>query len=88
MSHAEMSREDLAALVAKYEAENKVLRVAATKKQRALEIKVSPKGAVQINGLQRFPTTLYADQWTRLLEQKEEILAFIENHRDQLATKD
>ncbi len=54
---------------------------------RELTIKVSQKGAVSVYGLQRFPVTLYAEQWERLLDIAIEIQTFINNHRDSLATK-
>lgn len=60
--------------------------VAAMKKQagRQLTVKVSDKGAISVYGLQRFPTTLYANQWERLLkpESVEAILKFIEQERE------
>lgn len=31
-----------------------------------ISYKVSPKGALSVYGLQRFPITLYAEQWARL----------------------
>lgn len=33
-----------------------------------LSCKVSEKGAVMVIGLQRFPVTLYAEQWDKLLD--------------------
>ncbi len=53
-----------------------------------LEIKVAAKsGGVSVYGLQRFPVTLYAEQWERLLKDSEKILAFIQEHRSELKTK-
>jgi hypothetical protein len=53
----------------------------------AIKLKVSDKGAVSAYGLQRFPITLYSEQWTRLLAEKDAILAFIEAHKGELSTK-
>lgn len=71
------------------ELENAQLRAKLAEKQKAkgISIKVSPKGAVQVNGLGRFPTTLYATQFTTLLEHKDEILSFIQTNKAQLSYK-
>lgn len=53
-----------------------------------LTLKVSDKGAVSVYGMGRWPVTLYASQWERLLASKDEIVAFIETNRDQLAVKE
>src|SRR5262249_46013911 len=39
--------------------------------------KGSDGGGVSVYGLGRFPVTLYKEQWVRLLEEKETILAFL-----------
>ena len=41
-----------------------------------LTLKVSRKGAVQVNGMGRFPVTLYIGQWERLQKFMDELLAF------------
>ena len=46
-------------------------------KAGTLTIKVSEKGAVSVMGLQRFPVTLYSQQWERVLAHGPTILAFI-----------
>ncbi len=58
---------------------------AATKKK--LTLKVSPKGAVQLDGLRRFPVTLYRDEWEQVLEIGPEIKAFIALNKSKLAEK-
>ena len=55
---AEPTYEELKAKVAAMEAE----------KATGLTFKVSEKGALSVYGLGKFPTTLYAEQWTRLLD--------------------
>ena len=56
-------------------------------KTRPLSFKVSEKGAVSVYGLQRFPVTLYAEQWTRLLDEGDKIRAFIEASKTLLKKK-
>jgi hypothetical protein len=66
---------DLQAEVARLTAENSKLREARNAK---LSLKVSEKGGLSCYGLGRFPVTLYAQQWTRLLDFAETIRAFIQ----------
>lgn len=72
--------EDQAAELARLRAENEAL-----KKQGAssIHMKVSAKGALSVYGLQRFPVTLYVEQWEALLNRADEIRAFINAHADQ-----
>ena len=50
-----------------------------------LAFKVGEKGGVSVYGLgQRFPATLYAAQWLKLLAAKDDLLKFIEENRDKL----
>jgi hypothetical protein len=50
-------------------------------------IKVSEKGAVSVYGFQRFPVTLYAAQWLKLLDKAEVIRKFIADNEHKLAKK-
>jgi len=50
-------------------------------------LKVSEKDAISAYGLGRFPVTLYASQFVRLLGKAPEILAFIEENKAKLAVK-
>ena len=52
-----------------------------------LEVKVSNKGAVQINGLRRFPVTFYKGEWEVLFDNADKIKQFIKDNDKQLATK-
>lgn len=52
-----------------------------------LSLKVSPKGGVQLNGLRRFPVTLYADEWDAVLSRADAIRKFIETNRKKLKAK-
>ena len=45
--------------------------------RRALEFRVSEKGAVSLYGLGRFPVTLYYEQWNRLLEATPRLREFL-----------
>lgn len=66
---------ELLAMIAQLQADNAALKAAPAKK---LSFKVSEKGAVSVYGLSaRFPTTLYASQWERLIAASDEITAFI-----------
>jgi len=56
-------------LQAQVEELKKQLEVEKQKKTTKISFKVSPKGAVSVYGLQRFPVTLYKSQWRLLLEQ-------------------
>ena len=55
---------------------------------RPLSMKVSEKGALSVYGLGRFPVTLYAGQWERLLANVDAIRAFMNANAALLATKD
>ena len=50
-----------------------------------ISCKVSEKGAVSVYGVHvKFPVTLYANQWERLLGQADIVKAFIKAHRAEL----
>lgn len=49
---------------------------------------IGPKGGISVQGLQRWPVTLYANQWPRLLEFGPDILQYIEEHKDELSWPD
>jgi hypothetical protein len=51
-------------------------------------MKVSPKGAVSVYGLGRFPVTLYKEQWEKLLGMSEDIKTFIAENKAALKTKE
>ena len=72
-----MSREELVAALAAEKA----------KSEKQIDVKVSPKGCVQVNGIRRFPITFYKDEWATIFGLKDRIEAFIEENGSQLATK-
>ena len=57
------------------------------RKKNALDFRVSEKGGVSVYGLGRFPVTLYYEQWTRLLEQVDELREFLETNKSALKRK-
>lgn len=59
-----------------------------TEDNNTLRIKVSEKKAVSIYSINRFPVTLYAEQWLHLLDHADEIRNFIHQHSSELATKE
>ena len=58
------------------------------RKPNALEFRVSDKGAVSVYRLGRFPVTLYYEQWVRLLDQADELRAFLEANKGKLKLKE
>jgi hypothetical protein len=58
------------------------------KRSGNLEFRVSDKGAVSVYGMGRFPTTLYYEQWIRLLDRAEDLRAFLEENKGKLKLKE
>ena len=58
------------------------------KRTGALEFRVGEKGGVSVYGLGRFPVTLYFEQWTRLLDQADNLRAFLEENKAKLKLKE
>lgn len=83
MSMTAAEKKELEAL----RAENERLKASKVNGGR-VSLKVSAKGAVSAYGLGRFPVTLYAGQWTRLLAEAKTIAQFIETNKSSLAVKD
>ena len=77
--------EQLMAMIEKLKADNAALKA---KKDRKLSVKVSEKGAVCIYGLNRFPVTLYKNQWEKVIAFIPELQAFLEANKDKLVSKD
>lgn len=72
---AEPTKEELLARIAELEKQVTVKRTG------KLEFKVSEKGGVSVYGLGRFPVTLYAEQWQKLLEVAGELREFVEQEK-------
>lgn len=83
-----MTEETAEQKLARLEAENKALKdQIEQRKPGQLRLKISEKGGLSVYGLGRFPVTLYKEQWKRLLEHAEAIKSFLEEHEQQLKTK-
>jgi hypothetical protein len=80
-----MADEDVQAELARLRAENEALK---QKRNTAVSMKVSEKGAVSVYGLGRFPVTLYQEQWQKLLALADDIKTFIEENRSKLKVKE
>ena len=80
-----MSDDDMKSELERLRAENEALKRSVS---RGLSLKVSEKGALSVYGMGRFPVTLYKEQWLKLLEISEDILAFIKANESQLKTKE
>jgi hypothetical protein len=52
-----------------------------------LTLKVGEKGGVSLYGVGRFPLTLYKEQWMKVLDNAEEIKAFIRENEHLLKSK-
>jgi len=55
--------------------------------RRAIEFRVSEKGAVSVYGLGRFPVTLYYEQWNKLLDHVDALREFLEENKPNLKLK-
>ena len=71
--------------IAKLQAERDAL-AAAKERTNKVSFKVSPKGAVSAYGLQRFPVTLYREQWDRLFAAKGDFDTLVAANPKALAT--
>lgn len=78
----------LRSALAAAQAESAKLKESLKNQPRGLTLKVSTKGAVSVYGMGRFPVTLYAQQWTRLLDQAPALTQFIAANKHALVTKD
>lgn len=69
---------------AKADAESLKVQLAKAKKQAddAIHFKIGQKGGISVYGLQKFPTTLYREQWTRVLSSGDRLAAFIVENDD------
>jgi len=76
---------ELRAKVARQEAE--LAAVKAKPPVSELRLQVSAKGAVSVYGMGRWPVTLYAEQWERILGKSAEIKAFIAANKAKLSFK-
>ena len=75
---SELTKDELMARIADLE------KRLGAKQSGKLEFKVGDKGGVSVYGLGRFPVTLYYEQWIKLLDAKEDLVAFLEGNKSRL----
>ncbi len=81
---SDMTSEQMKEELERLRTENEALK---KRSEKGLSLKVSQKGGVSVYGLGRFPVTLYKEQWEKLLDMSDDILAFIQENESQLKTK-
>ena len=82
------NNEELAAKLA--EAQLKIAQLESeknAKKLKQIEIKVSEKGCVQINGIRKFPITFYRNELEKIFNMKPELENFMNVHSNDLKSK-
>jgi len=80
-----MADEDLRAELERLRKENEALKQA---HKSRVTMKVSDKGGLSVYGLERFPVTLYKEQWTKLISMSGDIERFIRKYDHELKTKE
>lgn len=82
-----MNVKEMEKQIEELKAENAELKA---KKERKLSLKVAQKsGGVSLYGIHsKFPVTMYAQQWEKVLNHADAIRAFIEENRDSLSFKE
>lgn len=80
----------LQAQIAELQAQNEALKAKAMANGiKKISMKVSEnKGCLSVYGIGRYPVTLYAQQWQRLLAVADDIHAFIAANKDELSWKE
>jgi len=69
-------------------AELEALRIERVKSGKGgLYLKVSTKGGISLYGLQKFPVTLYKEQWEKVVAHAGVIQQFISDHAEELKSK-
>ena len=81
---SDMTAEQMKEELERLRAENEALK---KRSEKGLSLKVSQKGGVSVYGLGRFPVTWYKEQWEKLLDMSDDIVAFIQENESQLKTK-
>src|SRR6266446_5341775 len=79
---------ELDAFRARIAEQDKIIAALKAQSDRKLSCKVTDKGGVSVYGLGRFPVTLYASQWDKLLAGADMVRAFLTANRALLSTKD
>jgi ABC-type Fe3+-hydroxamate transport system substrate-binding protein len=75
--------------LARLEKENEELKAQVAERSGGgpLSLKLSPKGGISAYGLGRFPTTLYVEQWLKILDNADQIREFIKANDAKLKRK-
>ena len=81
-----VGNDQIMAELARLRAENEALKAA--KPKGKLTLKITDKGGISLYGMGRFPVTLYAGQWLKVLDIAQQIKDFIEANKSALAWKD
>lgn len=63
------------------------LQLEKTNSKKQIEIKVSDKGCVQINGIRRFPITFYKNELKTIFDMKNDLENFMNIHSNDLKSK-
>ncbi len=83
-NNASMTKSELEAALAEAQ-----VKLAEANKPRKLSLKVGEKRGISCYGLNaKFPVTLYAQQWERLIEFVPQITAFIAANESKLSRRD
>lgn len=85
MNIQQLSHEQLIAEFLALQTKNEALQARANAK---ISLKVTEKGGVSMYGLGRFPVTLYASQWERLIASADAVKAFIKENSAIVSRKD
>jgi hypothetical protein len=80
---ASPSSDEMMAELERLRLENEELKKRST--SIGVYFRVSERGAISVFGLQRLPLTLFAEQWQRLLDKGDDLLEFIEEHKEDLS---
>lgn len=74
----EMNEDDLKAMIENLKKENQKLKAPASRSGK-LSIKFGAQpGVISVYGLGQFPVSQYSETWRKLLDSKDDILAFID----------
>ena len=76
---------DIQAEIARLKAENEQLKAAAEADEPAVYCAVGESGAVSYYMGIRFPASFHAPQWLLIAKHIDEILAFVESHKAEMA---
>ena len=84
-----MDSPDAQQRIAELEAQLAAMKANESKKnKRPIELKVSQKGCVQINGIRKFPFTFYKEEIRQILSMADRIEEFIEENNNELSGKE